>query len=341
MFWHRLFRFFSKDIAMDLGTANTLLYTRKDGIVINEPSVVALDTNKNAILAVGASAKQFLGKTPQNIRAVRPLKDGVIADFDVTRSMIEYFVRKIIAHARLVKPSLVVCIPMGITHVEKKAVIDSAILAGASDVSLIEEPMAAAIGADLPVHEPLGNFVLDIGGGTSEVAVISLAGIATAKSVRVAGDAMNDAVQRYLRDVFRLEVGENTAENVKKIIGSAVAQPNAPTLEVSGKDMVQGTPKVITITEGHIREALHDTVQTILDTVLQALETTPAELSADIYRNGMLMAGGGSLLKGLDQYIARETHLKVFVDKDPLTTVLRGTARAMLDRQTYQTVFIN
>lgn len=341
MFWQRLFRFFSKDIAMDLGTANTLLYTRKEGIVINEPSVVALDIQKNAILAVGAAAKQYLGKTPKNIKAIRPLKDGVIADFDVTRSMIEYFVKKIIAHARLAKPSLVVCIPMGITHVEKKAVIDSAILAGASDVMLIEEPMAAAIGADLPVHDPIGNMVLDIGGGTSEVAVISLAGIATAKSVRVAGDAMNDAVRRYLRDVFRLDVGENTAENVKKIIGSAMPQPDAPTLEVSGKDMVQGTPKVVTITEGHIREALHETVHTILETVLQALETTPAELSADIYRNGMLMAGGGSLLKGLDQYIARETHLKVFVDKDPLTTVLRGTARAMLDRPGYKEVFIN
>ena len=341
MFLQRLFHFFSKDIAMDLGTANTLLYTRKDGIVVNEPSVVALDVQKNAILAVGAAAKQYLGKTPQNIKAIRPLKDGVIADFDVTRSMIEYFVRKIIAHARLAKPSLVVCIPMGITHVEKKAVIDSAILAGASDVMLIEEPMAAAIGADLPVHDPIGNMVLDIGGGTSEVAVISLAGIATARSVRVAGDAMNDAVQRYLRDVFRLEVGENTAENVKKIIGAAMPQPDAPTLEVSGKDMVQGTPKVITLSEGHIREALHETVHTILETVLHALETTPAELSADIYRNGMLMAGGGALLKGLDQYIARETHLKVFVDKDPLTTVLRGTARAMLDRANYGSVFIN
>lgn len=341
MFWQRLFRFFSKDIAMDLGTANTLLYTRKEGIAINEPSVVALDVQKNAILAVGASAKQYLGKTPQNIRAIRPLKDGVIADFDVTRAMIEYFVRKIIVHARLAKPSLVVCIPMGITHVEKKAVIDSAILAGASDVLLVEEPMAAAIGADLPIHEPIGNMVLDIGGGTSEVAVISLSGIATAKSVRVAGDAMNDAVRRYLRDVFRLDVGENTAENVKKIIGAAMPQPNAPVLEVSGKDMVQGTPKVITVTEGHIREALHETVHTILETVLQALETTPAELSADIYRNGMLMAGGGSLLKGLDQYIARETHLKVFVDREPLTTVLRGTAKAMLDRKAFQDVFIN
>lgn len=341
MFLQRFFRFFSKDIAMDLGTANTLLYTRTHGIVINEPSVVAIDVQKNAVLAVGAGAKEFLGRTPQRIRAIRPMKDGVIADFDVTREMITYFVRKAIDGLRLIKPSMVICIPMGITQVEKKAVIDSALLAGAADVSLVEEPMAAAIGADLPIHEPLGNLVLDIGGGTSEVAVISLGGIANAQSIRVAGDAMNLAVQRYMRDVFRMELGENTAENVKKILGSAMPQPNAPALEVSGKDLVQGTPKVVTVSEGHIREALREPIQAILETVLRALEKTPPELSADIYRNGMLMAGGGSLLKGLDQFIARETRLKVFVDKEPLTTVLRGTARAMLDRRAYHTVFIN
>ena len=326
---------------MDLGTANTLLYTRADGIVINEPSVVAIDTHKNSVLAVGASAKEYLGRTPQRIKAVRPMKDGVIADFDITREMISYFVRKAITGLRLVKPSMVICIPSGITQVEKRAVIDSALLAGAADVAMVEEPMAAAIGADLPVHEPLGNLVLDIGGGTSEVAVITLAGIANAQSVRVAGDAMNMAVQRYLRDVFRMEVGENTAENVKKILGSALPQPNAPVLEVSGKDLVCGAPRVVQITEGHIREALREPVQAILGAVLRALEKTPPELAADIYRNGMLMAGGGSLLKGLDQYIAQETRLKVFVDKDPLTTVLRGTARAMLDRQAYHAVFIN
>ena len=339
--FRRLFRFLAKDIAMDLGTANTLLYTRAQGIVINEPSVVAIDTHKNAVLAVGAAAKDYLGRTPQRIRAVRPMKDGVIADFDVTREMIAYFVRKAITGLRLVKPSMVICIPSGITQGEKRAVIDSALLAGAADVAMVEEPMAAAIGADLPVHEPLGNLVLDIGGGTSEVAVITLAGIANAQSVRVAGDAMNMAVQRYLRDVFRMEVGENTAENVKKILGSALPQPNAPVLEVSGKDLVCGAPRVVQITEGHIREALREPVQAILGAVLRALEKTPPELAADIYRNGMLMAGGGSLLKGLDQYIAQETRLKVFVDKDPLTTVLRGTARAMLDRQAYHAVFIN
>ncbi|MBQ4567381.1 MAG: rod shape-determining protein [Desulfovibrio sp.] len=339
--FQRLFRFLAQDIAMDLGTANTLLYTRKHGIVINEPSVVALDTKTNAVLAVGAAAKECIGRTPQRIRAVRPMKDGVIADFDVTQTMISYFVHKIISGLRLVKPSMVICIPTGITQVEKKAVIDAALLAGASQVSLVEEPMAAAIGASLPIHEPMGNLVLDIGGGTSEVAVITLGGVATAQSVRVAGDAMNMAVARYIRDVFRMEVGENTAENVKILLGAAVPQPNAPALEVSGKDLLEGRPRVVTITEGHIREALREPVQAILNTLLAALERTPAELAADIYRNGLLMAGGGSLLKGLDQYISRETRLKVFVDAEPLTTVLRGTARAMLERDTYQSVFIN
>jgi len=326
---------------MDLGTANTLLYTRKYGIVINEPSVVALDAQNNSVLAVGKAAKEFIGRTPKRIKAIRPMKDGVIADFDVTQAMISYFVHKIVTGLRLVKPSMVICIPSGITQVEKKAVIDAALLAGVSQVSLVEEPMAAAIGADLPIHEPLGNLVLDIGGGTSEVAVITLGGMASAHSVRVAGDAMNMAVARYIRDVFRMEVGENTAENVKILLGSALPQPNAPTLEVSGKDLLTGRPKVVTITEGHIREALREPVQAILNTVLHALEKTPAELAADIHRNGLLMAGGGSLLKGLDQFIAGETRLNVFVDQDPLTTVLRGTARAMLDRKTYNSVFIN
>ena len=341
MFLKYFLRYFAKDIAMDLGTANTLLYTKSGGIVVNEPSVVAIDAEKGTVLAVGAAAKRFLGRTPKSIKAIRPMKDGVIADFDITRSMIEFFVRKVIDRWHLVKPSLVICIPMGITQVEKRAVIDSAVLAGAADVSLIEEPMAAAIGAGLPVREPVGNLVLDIGGGTSEVAVISLAGIATALSIRVAGDAMNAAVQRYVRDVFRMEIGENTAENVKKLIGAATPQPDLPELEVSGKDMVQGAPKVIRINEGDIREALQDTLRLILETVMRALENTPPELSADIYRNGMLMAGGGSLLKGLDQYIARETKLQVFLDSEPLTTVLRGTAAAMMDKGAWQSVFIN
>ncbi len=337
----RLFGLFSTDIAMDLGTANTLLYTRRHGVVINEPSVVALDARTNRVLAVGGDARDYLGRTPGRIRAIRPLKDGVIADFDVTQAMISYFTKRVIRGLGLVKPGMVICVPIGITQVEKKAVIDAAVMAGAREVSLVEEPMAAAIGADLPVNEAVGNMVLDIGGGTSEVAVISLGGVAAGQSVRVAGDAMNMAVQRYLRDVFRLEVGETTAENVKILLGSAVPQRNSPGLEVSGKDLVQGMPRAIVVSEGHIREALGDTLKAIRNALLSALERTPPELAADVARNGILMAGGGSLLRGLDQYLASEIKLKVFLDKDPLTTVLRGTARAMLDRQTFKSAFIN
>lgn len=340
-FFNKFLRWLSSDIAMDLGTANTLLYTKKHGLVINEPSVVALDVRTNKPLAVGAAAREYLGRTPWKIQAIRPLSNGVIADFDVTRTMIAHFVHKTIKGLSLTKPSMVICVPSGITQVEKKAVIDAAQLAGAREVSLVEEPMAAALGADLPVNEPVGNLVLDIGGGTSEVAVISLGGVAVSRSARVAGDAMNNAVQRYLRDVFRLEVGENTAENVKILLGSALPQPDAPTLEVSGKDLVQGKPRAIIVSEGHIREALAEPLQAILNVVLQTLEKTPPELAADISSNGLLMAGGGSLLKGLDQFIARETRLKVIIDKDPLTTVLRGTAKAMLNRQTFKSVFIN
>lgn len=337
----RLLRLFATDIAMDLGTANTLLQTRKHGIVVNEPSVVAVDARSGAPLAVGAQARGYLGRAPAAIRVVRPMKNGVIADFDVTRAMIAHFVRKAIEGRRLLRPSMVICVPSGVTQVEKRAVIDAAQMAGAEDIALVEEPMAAALGADLPIREPVGNMVLDIGGGTSEVAVISLGGVAAAQSVRVAGDAMTHAVQRYLREVFRLEVGENTAENVKMLLGSAWPQPDAPALEVSGKDLVLGRPRTVTVSEGHIREALAEPLQAIRDAVLRALETTPPELAADVGRNGMLLAGGGALLKGLDQYLARETRLRVFVDADPLTTVLRGTARAMNDRRACHSIFIN
>ncbi len=337
----RLLRLFATDIAMDLGTANTLLQTRKHGIVVNEPSVVAVDARTGAVLAVGTRARGYLGRAPASIRVVRPMKNGVIADFDVTRAMISHFVRKAIEGRRLLRPSMVICVPSGVTQVEKRAVIDAAQMAGAEDIALVEEPMAAALGADLPIREPVGNMVLDIGGGTSEVAVISLGGVAAAQSVRVAGDAMTHAVQRYLREVFRLEVGENTAENVKMLLGSAWPQPDAPALEVSGKDLVLGRPRTVTVSAGHIREALAEPLQAIRDAVLRALETTPPELAADVGRNGMLLAGGGALLKGLDQYLARETRLRVFVDADPLTTVLRGTARAMNDRRACHSIFIN
>ncbi len=339
--FRRLLGAFGRNLAMDLGTANTLLYTRAQGIVINEPSVVAVDADKNKVLAVGREAKDFLERTPRRIRAVRPMKDGVIADFDITREMIAYFIRKAIRGVRLFKPSIVICVPSGITQVEKRAVIDSGMLAGAREVLLIEEPMAAAIGADLPIHEPMGNLVLDIGGGTSEVAVITLSAIAYSESVRVAGDAMDHAVQRYMRDVFKLSIGENTAEKVKMLIGSAMPIPDAPQIEVYGKDLVTGAPKVARVGEGHIREALRDPVNTILNAVFKALEKTPPELAGDIYRNGMLLAGGGALLKGLDQRIARETRLKVIVDNDPLTTVLRGTGKTLDNQKFYKDVYIN
>ena len=339
--FERLLSAFGKNLAMDLGTANTLLYTRRDGIVINEPSVVAIDVQTNKVLAVGGQAKQYIGRTPQRIRAIRPMKDGVIADFDVTREMISYFIRKAIHGRRLVKPSIVICVPTGITQVEKRAVIDSAMLAGAREVMLLEEPMAAAIGANLPVHEPMGNLVLDIGGGTSEVAVITMSAVAYAESVRVAGDAMNLAVQRYMRDVFQLMVGENTAENIKILIGSAVPMAGIPQLDVSGKDGVNGSPKVVRVSDGHIREALRECLRAILNGVFNALEKTPPELAGDIYRNGLLLAGGGALLRGLDQLIARETRLKVIVDDDPLTTVLRGTGKTLEDRAFYSQVYIN
>ena len=337
----RLLGMFSKHLAMDLGTANTLIYTRAAGIVLNEPSVVALDVFKNKVLAVGREAKEYMGRTPRRIKAVRPMRDGVIADFEVTKDMIAYFIRKVLQGLCIVKPSIVICVPTGITQVEKRAVIEAAHLAGAREVFLIEEPMAAAIGANLPIHEPLGNLVVDIGGGTTEVAVITLSAIAYAESVRIAGDAMNRAVQRYLQDAFQLVVSENMAERVKMLIGSAVPLPQALVAEVAGKDMVQGSPKVVRVSDSHIREALRETTNVILSAIFKALEKTPPELTVDIARNGVLLAGGGSLLKGLDQLIAREARLKVIVDSDPLTTVLRGTGRTLEDRKFFSRVYIN
>ncbi len=337
----RLLGKLGKKLAMDLGTANTLLYTREHGIVLNEPSVVAVDAVNNRVLAVGNEAKAYIGRTPRNIRAIRPMKDGVIADFDVTKEMISYFIRKTVTGLRFMKPSMVICVPTGITQVEKKAVIDAALMAGVREVFLIEEPMGAAIGANLPIHEPLGNLVLDIGGGTSEVAVITMGSTAFSESVRMAGDAMDMAVLRYIHDVFQMDVGENTAENVKKILGCAVPMPNAPLLDVSGKDLVQGVPKVVRISEGHVREALRDCTRIIVKAVFTALEKTPPELAGDIYSNGLLLAGGGALLKGLDQLIAQETRLKVVVDDDPLTTVVRGTGKTLDDLERYSHLFIN
>ncbi|MDM8215147.1 rod shape-determining protein [Desulfovibrio piger] len=334
-------RFFAHDLAMDLGTANTLLSSAREDLLVNEPSVVALDAVSGAVLAVGAQAKAYLGRTPQKIRAVRPMKDGVIADFDVTREMIAYFVSKAIGRSRLFRPSMVISIPSGITQVEKKAVIDAALLAGAGEVRLVEEPMAAALGAGLPVQEAVASMVLDIGGGTSEVAVISLSAMSVTRSLRIAGDVMNDAVRRYMRDVFGIVIGENSAERLKIELGTAVPMDDDRTAEVVGKDAVLGTPKTVCVSEAHVREALRDPLQAIAGAVLRALEMTPPELAADIYERGMLLAGGGGLLRGLDQYLSAAAHIPVRVDDDPLTTVLRGSARAMRDKNAYEDLFIN
>ena len=326
---------------MDLGTANTLLFTKEDGIILNEPSVVAFDFERRDILAVGTEAKEFLGRTPSKIVAVRPMKDGVIADFEVTKRMISYFISKVLNGSRFVKPNIVICVPTGITQVEKRAVIEAAHQAGTRDVRLIEEPMAAAIGANLPIHDPIGNLVVDIGGGTTEVAVITLSSIAYSESVRVAGDSMNQAIQRYFQDEFKLMIGDNMAERVKIAIGSAYPMAEPLAMDVPGKDLVSGTPKALRVTDGHIREALSEPVRVIVHAVRKALDKTPPELSGDIMSNGILMAGGGSLLKGLDTIIYDETRLKVVVDESPLTTVVRGTGKTLEDPDIYSDVYIN
>lgn len=334
-------RLFVNDIAMDLGTANTLMFMPKRGLIVNEPSVVALDARSGSILAVGGEAKAYLGRTPQNIRTVRPLKEGVIADFDITREMIAYFVRKALNRFHIFKPSMAICVPSCITQVEKKAVIDSARLAGAGRIRLIEEPMAAAIGARLPVHEPTGSMVLDIGGGTSEVAVISMSAPAVSQSVRLAGDAMNEAIQRYIHDVFRTEIGIISAENLKIKIGTAIPLKEEKSEEVMGKDVLNGIPCTVTVSSGHIREALREVLTAMANVVCRALEKTPPELAADIYSRGMLLSGGGSILYGLDHFLAQQAHIAVTLDSAPLTTVLRGTAIAMMDEDPSHSIFIN
>jgi rod shape-determining protein MreB len=341
MFLQKILGFLGKDLAMDLGTANTLIYTTKDGIVLNEPSVVALDVRTEKVLAVGKEAKEYLGRTPDRIRAVRPMKDGVIADFEVTKVMIAYFIRKVIQGFSMVKPRVVICVPTGITQVEKRAVIESGLQAGAREVQLVEEPMAAAIGAGLPIEEPLGNMVVDIGGGTTEVAVISLSAVAYSESVRIAGDEINDAIQRYVQDEFQMLIGENMAEKVKIAIGSAapLAAPMIGT--IAGKNIVDGKPKVVEISDVQVREAIREPVAAIVQAVKRALEKTPPELVADIHTNGLLLAGGGALLKGLDRLISEHTSLQVIIDEDPLTTVVRGTGLTLTDVEGFRKVYVN
>ncbi len=329
-----------KDLAMDLGTANTLLYTKQNGIVLNEPSVLALDARTLEVLAVGKEAKEYLGRTPERIRAVRPMKDGVIANFDVTQTMIAYFIRKVLSSVHISKPRMVICVPTGITMVEKRAVIESAMLAGAKEVKLIEEPMAAAIGAGLPVDLPVGNMVVDIGGGTTEVAIISLSAIAYAESVRIAGDGMNEAIRRYMQNEFKLLIGQNMSEEVKKTIGSAFELPTPREMRVSGKYLVDGCPRSMTINNTQIQNVLKEPLQAIINAIKRAVEKTPPELVADVAEKGILLAGGGALLMGLDKLITKETNLIVNIDNEPLTTVVRGTGLTLHNKK-MSTVYIN
>ncbi|NLY56620.1 MAG: rod shape-determining protein [Firmicutes bacterium] len=323
-----MFGRFSRDLGIDLGTANTLVYVRGKGIVLNEPSVVAIDRDTEQVLAVGEEAKRMVGRTPGNIIAIRPMKDGVIADFDTTEKMLRYFITKV-HKGRLFKPRVIVCVPTGVTEVEKRAVIDATLAAGAKDARLIEEPMAAAIGAGLPVQEPTGSMIVDIGGGTTEVAVISLGGVVASRSVRVAGDELDEAIVQHIRRNYNLMIGERSAEEVKKQIGSAYDLGDDETMEVRGRDLVSGLPKTVTVTSEEIREALAEPVAAIVEAVRSTLERTPPELSADIMDKGVILAGGGALLKGLDRLLSEETGMPVLVADDPMACVAIGTGAAL------------
>jgi rod shape-determining protein MreB and related proteins len=332
MIFDALFGLFSNDLAIDLGTANTLVYVKGRGIVFSEPSVVAVQKDVRGakrVLAVGKEAKMMVGKTPGNIVAIRPMRDGVIADFEVTREMLRYFIRKAHNRKTLVRPRIIICVPYGITEVEKRAVRESAISASAREVYLIEEPMAAAIGAGLPITEPSGNMIVDIGGGTTEVAVISLAGLVHCQSVRVAGDKMDAAIMQYLKRKYNLLIGESTAERIKMTIGTAYPTEEVMTMAVKGRDLVAGIPKTIEVNSDEIHDALIEPINTIVNAVRVALERTPPELAADIVDKGIVLTGGGALLKHLDILLREETGLPITIADDPLAAVVLGTGKAL------------
>ncbi len=332
MFFDWLAGMFSNDLAIDLGTANTLVYVKGKGIVTNEPSVVAVRNDAKGgkrILAVGMEAKNMLGRTPGSIVAIRPMKDGVIADFEITEAMLRYFIERAHNRRTMVKPRIIICVPYGITEVEKRAVRESAESAGAREVYLIEEPMAAAIGAGLPITEPSGNMIIDIGGGTTEVAVISLAGIVYSKSVRVGGDKMDEAIVNYLKRKYNLLIGERTAEQIKIEIGTAYPDEKVQSMQVKGRDLVAGIPKTIEVASEEIREAITEPVNTIVDAVRVALEKTPPELAADIVDKGIVLAGGGALIRNLDVLLQEETGLPIMVAEDPLSAVVLGSGKAL------------
>lgn len=326
-----LFGSFSKDMGIDLGTANTVVFVHGKGIVLQEPSVVAIDQMTGEIIAVGQEAKQMVGRTPGNIRAVRPLKDGVIADFDTTQAMLKYFIRKAATNMRFIHPLVVVGVPSGVTGVEERAVKDAAMQAGAREALVIEEPMAAAIGAGLPVNEPTGNMIVDIGGGTCEVAIISLDGIVTARSIRVAGDEMDEAIVNHIKRTYNMMIGERTAEEVKMTIGSAYPPDHEETMDVRGRDLVTGLPKTLKVNSTEIQRALSDTVNAIVDSIKATLEKSPPELAADIMDRGIVMTGGGSLLRNFDKLVSSETGMPVHMAEEPLLTVVRGTGMVLDD----------
>jgi rod shape-determining protein MreB len=329
MVFNAIWGLFSNDLAIDLGTANTLVSQKGKGIVMDEPSVVAVRKDTNRVLAVGKEAKSMLGRTPGSIVAIRPMRDGVIANFEITEAMLRYFIQKVHNRKTLVRPRIIISVPSGITQVEKRAVRDSAQSAGAREVYLVEEPMAAAIGAGMPIQEPSGNMVVDIGGGTTEVAVISLSGIVYSKSIRIAGDELDEAIVNYVKRKYNLLIGERTAEQIKIEIGSAFPLETKQTVEVKGRDLVAGIPRTQTISDEEIREALLEPVNSIVDAIKVALERTPPELAADIVDKGIVLAGGGALLRGLDILIREETGLPITIAEDPLTCVVRGTGKVL------------
>jgi len=330
--------FLSNDIGIDLGTANTLVYVRNQGIVLNEPSVVAIEQSTGKVLAIGSAAKEMTGRTPGGIAAIRPLKDGVIADFEISEKLIADFIRRVVKHKYLMKPRVVISVPSGITDVEKRAVRDSAENAGAREVYLLQEPMAAAIGVGLPVEQPSGSMIIDVGGGTCEIAVIALNGIVNDISIRVAGDELNDAILMYLKKNYNLLIGELTAEDIKIKIGSSFPLEKELSMEIRGRDLVAGIPKNLTLSSAQVREAISETVDIMVEAVRQALERTPPELASDILEKGIILTGGGALLRGLDKRLREETNLPVNVADDPLTCVVRGAGKVLEDLAHYNKV---
>ena len=336
-----LFNMFSKDLGIDLGTANTLVHVRNKGVLIREPSVVAIrNDNSKEVLAVGEEAKRMIGRTPGNIVAIRPMKDGVIADFDITQEMLKYFIRKASARRISVRPRVVVCVPSGVTEVEKRAVEEATRQAGAREAYLIEEPMAAAIGAGLPVHEPTGSMIVDVGGGTSEVAIISLGGIVTSKSLRVGGNILDDAIVSYIKKEYNLMIGERTAEEIKINIGSAFPKDKEESMDVRGRDLVTGLPKTLRITSTEILEALKEPVDNIVEAIKLTLEKTPPELAADIMDRGIMLTGGGALLSGLDKLIRSETGMPVNTSENPLDCVVLGAGKVLEELETLKRVAV-